>query len=95
MITTSTIPAALESARAYAASLDAVASVEIWDPSAEEISAYAADGIIAGPRLEITIWRSERNAHDTVCAIEALGLERIGEGTGHLGQCYSFVVKAA
>ena len=83
----------LETARAYAASLDAVASAEVWVPSTEEIAEYAADGIVAVPTLEVTVWRSERDPHDVVCQIEGLGLDRVGTGSSHNGPCYSFIAR--
>lgn len=85
--------ARLESARNFAAAIDAVASAEVWVPSTEEIAEYAADGIVAVPSLEVTVWRSERDPHDVVCQIEGLGLERVGTGDSLKGPCYSFIAR--
>lgn len=91
MITTATIPAQLESARAYAASLDAVASAEIWVPTPEEVAEYAADGITARPRLQVTVWRSERNPSDVKWDIEhRFNLTCDCDGSSTLGTCYEF-----
>lgn len=96
MITTDTIPAVLEDARAYAASLDAVAYAEIWVPTAEEIAEYAADGITACPRLQVTVWRSERNSSDVKWDIEyGFGLTCVGDGSSTLGTCYDFEARTA
>lgn len=97
MITTDTIPTAeiarLETARAYAASLNAVASAEVWVPTAEEIAEYAADGITARPRLQVTVWRSEPNPSDIKWDIEGrFGLTCDGDGSSTLGTCYDFEV---
>lgn len=92
---TSTI-AQLENARAYAAALNAVASAEVWDPTAEEIADYAAEGITLRPRLQITVWRSERNPSDTKWDIEgACKLDCVSDGSATLGPCYEFEVRAA
>ncbi len=85
--------ARLESARNRAAAIDAVASADVWVPSTEEIAEYAADGIVAVPTLEVTVWRSERNPHDVVCQIESLGLDRVGSGSSVNGPCYTFVTR--
>lgn len=95
-----TIPTAeiarLETARAYAASLDAVASAEIWIPTPEEIAEYAQDGITARPRLQVTVWRSERNPSDIKWDIEVrFGLTCDGGGSNTLGACYDFEVIVA
>ena len=96
MITTDTIPAQLEAARAYAASLDAVASAEIWVPTSEEVAEYAADGIVARPRLQVTGWRSERNPSAVKWDIEyGFGLTCVSDGSSTLGTCYEFEARAA
>ena len=96
MITTDTIPAVLEDARAYAASLQEVASAEIWLPTAEEVAEYAADGIVARPRLQVTVWRSERNPSAVKWDIEyGFGLTCVSDGSSTIGTCYEFETCAA
>lgn len=94
--TTDTIPAALEAARAYAASLQEVASAEIWVPTAEEIAEYAADGITARPTLDVEVWGSERNPSDVRTALLGRrGLVYVGKGSSMRGPIFSFQVQAA
>lgn len=96
MPTTDTTIAQLETARAYAASLQEVTSAEIWVPTPEEIAEYAADGITARPRLLVTVWRSERNPSDVKWDIEhGFGLDCVSDGSSTLGPCYEFEVSAA
>lgn len=94
MITDTTL-ARLEAACVYAASLDAVASALVWNPTPEEIADYAADGITLHPRLQMTVWRSERNPSDTKWDIEGrFGLNCVSDGSATLGPCYEFEVRA-
>jgi len=96
MKTIDTTLARLEDARVYAAARDAVASAEVWDPTAEEIADYASNGIALRPRLLITVWRSERNSCDTKWDIEGrFGLNCVSDGSSTLGPCYDFEVRRA
>jgi len=99
MITDTTL-ARLEAACVYAASLDAVASALVWNPTPEEIADYAADGIALRPRLLITVWGSEGNPSDTKWDIEGrFGLDCVSDGSWTLdrygrGPFYDFEVRA-
>lgn len=96
MTSTDTDLAQLEAACAYAESLDAVALADVWIPTPDEIAEYAADGIVAKPRLLVTVWRSHRNPSDVkwdiACRFE---LECVSDGSGDLGVYYDFENRAA
>lgn len=91
MKTADTNIAALEAACAFAKSLDAVASAQVWTPTPEEIDDYAAGGIIACATLEVTVWRFSC-ASTVQSEIEALGVRCIGDGSGPEGPCLTFSV---
>lgn len=84
----------LEAALAIVKSMENVAEVCVWTPSAEEIEESKTDGIDAKPTLEVTVWKSHRNPTDVKIEIEGLGLECIGDGSAILGKCYTFALRA-
>ena len=84
----------LESALAIVKNMENVAEACVWNPSAEEVEEYKADGIDAKPTLEVTVWKSHRNPTDVKIEIEGLGLECIGDGSAIDGKCYSFAMPA-
>jgi putative NIF3 family GTP cyclohydrolase 1 type 2 len=52
----------LESALAIIEKMEWVAGATIWTPTAEEVDEYKADGLEARPQLEVTVYKSHRNA---------------------------------
>ena len=84
----------LEATLAIVRSMDGVAEASIYTPDADTAAELLADGIEPRSTLEVTIWKSHRNASWVAGDIEALGLERIGEGSSILGPCYSFAIRA-
>ena len=84
----------LEAALAIIEKMEWVASSTIWTPTAEDIAEYKADGLEVRPQLEVTVYKSHRNATDIRSDIEGIGLECVSEGSACEGPCYGFVLTA-